>query len=186
MKRCSDLWVCSPRHREDGGSGDVLQRVSQVLRCADGGEMGLDGGVWVEALGVGVSDSLPGYGVGLVDGGAHRDDRYDSCCCDWGCDCCHSCWLHVGSAVKDATAGLWGPPAWTPVGPTASRGLPLLARAPAHWLLIQPIPLVSHLKQNLRIHTSTLGCFLYCHAGLLQHHIVLKAQMGQTWTNELP
>lgn len=76
------LWVCSPRHREDGGSGNVLQRVSQVLRGADSGEMGLDGGVGVEALGMGVSNGLPGYGVGLVDGGAHRDDGYNSCCCD--------------------------------------------------------------------------------------------------------
>lgn len=82
LKRSSDLWICSPRHREDGGSGDVLQRVSQVLGGADGGEMGLDGGVRVEALAVGMSHGLPRHGVGLVDGGAHRDDGYDGCCSD--------------------------------------------------------------------------------------------------------
>lgn len=79
MKTVSDLWICSPRHGEDGGSGDVLQRVSQVLGGADGGEMGLDGGVRVQALAVGVSHGLPGHRMGLVDGGAYRDDGYDGC-----------------------------------------------------------------------------------------------------------
>lgn len=60
----------------------MLQRVSQVLGGADGGEMGLNGCVGVEALAVGVGHGLPGHGVGLVDGGAHRDDRYDGCCSD--------------------------------------------------------------------------------------------------------
>lgn len=56
--------------------------MSQVLWGADGGEMGLDGGVGVEALAVGVSHGLPWHGVGLVNGGAYRDDRYDGCCSD--------------------------------------------------------------------------------------------------------
>ena len=47
VKMSSDLWICSSRNREHGGSGDMLHRVSQVLGGADGGEMGLDSGVGV-------------------------------------------------------------------------------------------------------------------------------------------
>lgn len=157
----------------------MLQGVSQVLWGADSGEMGLDGCVGVQALAVGVTDGLAWQRVGLVDGGAHRDDRYDCCGSDRGCHCCHSLSLHGGPAVQDTAGGLWGPTARTPIGPAPTSDFPLLSRAPTHGLLIQPVPLVSHLEQNLGVNASTFSCFFDRHAGLFQHHVVLETDIEQ-------
>ncbi len=170
-KESSYLWVDRPRHGEDSRTGNVLKGVAQILRGADGGQMGLDGGVGMQALRV--CHGWARQRVRLVDSGANRNDRnYSRCshCCSYSCNTWR---VQDSRVIQDTTDSLRWRSSCSTIGPTAARPLSLDPRAATHCLLVQPIPLVSHLKQDLRINTASLCSLLNCHASFLQHHIIL-------------
>lgn len=164
------LRIRRARDREDSWAWHVLDSVPNILGIT--GDVSLKGGVRVETLRVCVCHCWPCHRVLLVHGRAHRDHWHDGCCSRY-CSChCHRGGLRGHPAVCQAPRCFRrGSRA---AGAAASGTFPL-RRGPTDSLLVKPVPLMSHFKEDFWVHTTSFGCLFYCHAGLFQHQVVLGA-----------